>query len=77
MPRRRARRRDLVDADGLTVVPVLGISERAEDDALLGGHVLTNLAPSVRARNRGPPTIAARSPAPGRSSLRRMSSCGS
>lgn len=45
MPRRRARRRDLMGADGLTGVLVLGIAESAQDDALLGGHGLTNLAP--------------------------------
>jgi hypothetical protein len=53
-----------VGADGLTVVLVLGSSESAQDDALLGGHDLTSLALSVDARNRGPDPIAVRSPAP-------------
>ena len=47
MPRRRARRRDLVGADGVTVVLMLGISQNAQDNALLGGHDPLNLAPGV------------------------------
>jgi hypothetical protein len=43
MPRRRARRRDLVGADGVTVVLVLGISQNAQDNALLGCHDPLNL----------------------------------
>jgi hypothetical protein len=39
LPRRRAHSRDLAGTDGLSVVGVLGVSERAEHDALLGGRV--------------------------------------
>jgi hypothetical protein len=36
----------------LSVVLVLGVAEGAEDDALLGGHDLTNLARCADGRNR-------------------------
>ena len=41
---------DLMGADGLSVVLVLGIAEGVEDDALLGGHDRPNLAMSADAR---------------------------
>ena len=52
VPWRGTCRGDLVGADGLSVVFVLGIAEGAEDDALLGGHGPTNLARCTDARNR-------------------------
>jgi hypothetical protein len=53
VPRCGTCRGDLVGADCLSVVLVLGIAEGAEDDALLGGHDPTNLARCADARNRG------------------------
>jgi hypothetical protein len=49
LPRRGTRRGDLPCADGLAVVLVLRVSERAEDDALLGSHDAPNLTLRVDA----------------------------
>jgi hypothetical protein len=44
VPWRGAHSGDLTGADGLSVVLVLGVSERAEHDSLLGSHRQRNLA---------------------------------
>jgi hypothetical protein len=52
LPRRGARSGDLTGADGLSVLVVLGVSQRCEHDSLLGGHRHRNLAVRRGARNR-------------------------
>jgi hypothetical protein len=44
LPRRGAHSGDLTGADGLSVLLVLSVSQRAEHDALLGSHRQRNLA---------------------------------
>ncbi|MCA1679381.1 MAG: hypothetical protein LC777_10750 [Actinobacteria bacterium] len=47
VPRRGAHSGDLTGADGLSVLLVLGVSQRSEHDALLGSHRDRNLATQV------------------------------
>jgi hypothetical protein len=48
MPRRGAPSGDVTGADGLSVVLVLGVSQRSEHDSLLGSHRQRNLASAVQ-----------------------------
>jgi hypothetical protein len=57
VPRSGADVGDPPCADGVAVALVLGVSERGEDDALLGGHDRPKLDPGADARNRGVPDL--------------------